>query len=166
MIDDVYDLATCQFITYPAGDNTSTSENALDGSASSATETTGTTGATPEAGQMQVHDSKRCNHNEEAQRVSLQKNIAFIWKTMVKSKKDWRILILCLLGIPLLEAPIIIGTVAWPQFRLPMELSVVLQLILGVVYAWATLKGLPMLGRIRVSFAETTHEKIATWIMT
>lgn len=105
LIDDVYCLATCQFITYPDGENTEASESIIDSHAPTSLENPAAARATADLDSMHAHNDKHCNHHEEARRVSLQKNIAFVWKTMVKSE-DWGKLVLSVFGIIILEAPI------------------------------------------------------------
>lgn len=54
---------------------------------------------------MSIQDGRQCNHHDEAQRVSLQKNISFVWKAIV-DRASWKKYILIILLFTFVEAPL------------------------------------------------------------
>lgn len=114
LIDDVYCLATSQFIEYPAEDDPTTS-----GSTSEEQDTPrpelpiGTVSRSKIGGAMPTCGGECNTVQAEANRASLQKNIAFIWKTMV-DQPGWKRYVCILMCMTVAEAPLGI-TALYPQ---------------------------------------------------
>lgn len=167
--DVVYSIATSEFIAYPAKD---TREIAAVVPAQNATPEAAPPRASEEdvllTSRMELASPLNDNHCKNcggARRVSLQKNVAFIWNVMA-DKAGWNRIVLFIVGFIFVEAPLNIGTLIWPQFHILILLSIALQLGLSVFYHWVVLKTFGSIDKFQLTLVELTHRKIATMIMT
>lgn len=103
LIDDVYCLATSQFIVYPAPNDSATTHGSDDATSPRQTIPRSTVTAPGlDASLLPVQEEKPVHARDAAQRISFQKNIVFIWKVMA-DRKTWPGLSLQVATIMLLE---------------------------------------------------------------
>lgn len=106
LVDDVYCLATRQFIVYPTAENSTTNHSSSDVTLPQETITASTPPAPAlDTNLLPIQHDKNLHPRDVAKRISFQKNIAFIWNVM-GDNKTWRGLSLCVVLIVVIELPL------------------------------------------------------------